>query len=466
MRRFAFIIAACIVSTFLLVGSVARGIWTGTETLPGGEESAVTLKAAEEEAVRWLIRRMVPNETVPDPVPFRRRLLLSYLVPETDPSYPYMFGRSFIYDNAVGAVALTMAERYREAERVLSAIRRVMRDDGSFFFVYNTQNSWPNEDDREGSLVRTGSVGWAGYAIVFYLLARTGKDPEYVEKDPLASRFLQTAELIARYLMDRQVNSADDPRFGLVTGGEGTYTIRLNEETGKPVEEYDPSAVGWASTEHNIDAYFFFRDLGTLTAKTTYSNAADRIRNGLRSLWSEEDGQFYRGIRESGSFDRELPLDCASWGGMFLFAAGDEQKALRCIETAGGRFVSEHDGIPGYKPYHTGPLYEDAGVNKHYAGIVGTSRWEKASLVWGEGSFGVSALYRRAGNSKEAYRILISLLPLQTEGGFLYSTTDLPYQFSTLPSVASTAWFIIAVESLLDESKGDLFWGSDRFRER
>ncbi len=454
MKSIACLTAAFVASTVLLCGFAAEGTW-----IPGGEKSASTLKTAEEEAVRWLVRRMVPNETVPDPVPFRRRLLLSYLIPEADPTYPYVFSRSFIYDDAVGAVALTMTERYREAEYVLSAIRRAMRNDGSFFFVYNTHNSWPNDDDHGGSMVRTGSAAWAGYAIVFYLLTRKGEDPAFVETDPLASRFLRTAELIARYLMGLQVNSADDPRFGLVTGGEGTYTIRMDEESGEPVEEYDPSSVDWASTEHNIDVYFFLRDLGTLTGDKKYTDAADRTRNGLFSLWSENDGQFYRGISGSGSIDRALPLDCASWGGMFLFAAGDEQKAQRCIETAGTQFVSNYNGIPGYKPYQSGPLYEEAGVNKHYAGIVGASRWEEASLVWGEGSFGVSAAYCSAGKSADAYRILRALLPLQTDGGFLYSTTAIPYQFSTYPSVASTGWFIIAVESLLDEGKGDRFWG-------
>ena len=464
MRKVACIMTLCAVYTVLLFHSVAEGTWTGSENLPGGEKSAAALKAAEEEAVRWLVRRMVPNSTIPDPVPFRRRLLLSYLVPETDPSYPYLFGRSFIYDDAVGAVALTMAGRYKEAERVLSAMRRAMRDDGGFFFVYNTQNSWPNEDDLEGSLVRSGSVAWAGYAVTFYLLTRTGEDPAFVETDPLASRFLQASELIARYLTGRQVGDPDDRRFGLVTGGEGSYTMRLHEETGKPVEVYDPSPVGWASTEHNIDAYFFLRDLAVLTGNESYQDAADRIRNGLHSLWSEEDGQFYRGIRESGSLDRALPLDCASWGAMFLFAAGEKEKALRCIETVKARFASAYDGISGYKPYHKGPLYEKADVNRYYEEIVGASRWEDASLVWGEGSFGVSTAQRKSGNSVEAYMILNALLPLQTNGGFLYSTTGLPYQFSTHPCVASTAWFIIAVESLLDEEKDARFWGKERFQ--
>ncbi|MBN2322428.1 MAG: hypothetical protein JXQ30_01740 [Spirochaetes bacterium] len=456
MRTVAVLTAALIAASALLPYVPAEATW-----MPENEKSAEILKAAEEEAVRWLIRRMVPNETVPDPVPFRRRLLLSYLVPETDPTYPYVFGRSFIYDDAVGAVALTMAGRYREAERVLTAMRRAMNDDGSFFFVYNTHNSWPNKDDHNGSLVRTGSVAWAGYAIVFYLLTRTGNDPAFMESDPLAPRFLQTAERIARYLSGLQIKARDDPRFGLLTGGVGTYTIGLDEESGEPVEEYDPSSVDWASTEHNIDAYFFLRDLETLTSDEAYSDAADRIRNGLFSLWSEKDGQFYRGISGSGSIDRALPLDCASWGSMFLFAAGDEQKGGRCLETAEARFRSSYAGIPGYKPYHSGTLYEEGSVNEYYSGIVGSSRWEDAYFVWGEGSFGVSAAYSCAGKSADAYRILSALLPLQTEGGFPYSTTAIPYQFSIHPSVASTGWFIIAARSLLDEEMGARFWGRE-----
>ena len=283
-----------------------------------------------------------------------------------------------------------------------------------------------------------------------------------MEEDPLASRFVDAAERIARYILTRRIDNQNDPRFGLVTGGDGSYTVRLHEESGKPVEEYDPSAVGWASTEHNIDAYFFLRDLGTLTGDDTYTTAADLIRNGLRSLWSEEEGQFYRGIRETGALDTALPLDCATWGAMFLVATGDDEKARRCLETAEMKFASEHDGLSGYKPYHSGPIYEETAVNGYFSGTKRPARWEHASLVWGEGSFGLSAAYLKTGNGMDAYRIVHSLLPLQTDGGFLYSTTDIPFQFSTHPSVASTAWFIIAVESLLDEGKKDIFWGRGR----
>ena len=71
----------------------------------------------------------------------------------------------------------------------------------------------------------------------------------------------------------------------------------------------------------------------------------------------------------------------------------------------------------------------------------------------------MASAHIKAGNPEAALNILESLLPARVSGGFRYSTADIPYQFSTYPSVASTAWFVIAVESLLDRQKNSMFWG-------
>ncbi len=54
---------------------------------------------AETQAVEWLKGQIIPNDIVPEPDPTRRRLVLSYMVPTDDPAYPYIYSRSFIYDN-------------------------------------------------------------------------------------------------------------------------------------------------------------------------------------------------------------------------------------------------------------------------------------------------------------------------------------------------------------------------------
>jgi hypothetical protein len=446
----------CITMTFvglLFFPSFSRGEW---KPLPDGTTNKI-LRAAEKQAVDWLIGKMVPNSTVLDPAPDRRRLMLSYTIPEDDPVYQYLFSRSFTYDDAIGAIAFTMTENYREAEFVLSAMSRVIRSDGSFWFVYNTHNSWPNEDDHEGSMVRTGATAWAGYAFTFYLKTRIREDAFFLEEDPIAGEYLEKAESIARYMLNHRVSDPSDMRHGLVTGGEGTYKLILQDTGGRPMEQYDESSVSWVSTEHNIDSYFFLKDLALLTNKSEYKEAAQAIHNGLFRIWSDKYGQFYRGIR-SNHIDKALPLDCASWGALFLFSAGDTKRANRCIETSRTNFFSEHRGITGYKPYYRGPLYDDEEVNSYYSGRLGTSSWKDIDLVWGEGSFGVASAQIKAGNPEAALTILESLLPTQVGGGFRYSTVDIPYQFSTYPSVASTAWFVITVESLLDRQKNSLFW--------
>jgi hypothetical protein len=52
-----------------------------------------------------------------------------------------------------------------------------------------------------------------------------------------------------------------------------------------------------------------------------------------------------------------------------------------------------------------------------------------------------------------------SMAALVVDGGFRYASAPVPYQFSDYPSVASTAWFVIAAEMLRGTAAGGLFWG-------
>ena len=44
---------------------------------------------------------------------------MSYRIPEEDPAYPYLRGRSYVFADALAAIAFTMTGRLREAEDVL-----------------------------------------------------------------------------------------------------------------------------------------------------------------------------------------------------------------------------------------------------------------------------------------------------------------------------------------------------------
>ncbi|MGQ9631829.1 MAG: hypothetical protein ACUVXI_16195 [bacterium] len=409
--------------------------------------------------MKWLKGQIVPNDIVPSPSPTRRRLMVSYVVPPDDPVYPYTYSRSFAYDNALGVIALTMAGEYRDAEYILGAMRRLMRGDGSFWFTYNTHNDWPNEGDYEGAILRTGSIAWVGYAATFYLNARLREDRGFLDKDPLAKGFLEMAEAIARFILGRQILDPSDRRYGLVTGGWASYVLKLSDETGKPIEEYQKSDVSWISMEHNIDIYFFLRDLGRLERKREYGEAAELVKKGLLGLWSEEYGQLFRGIGEGRVVDTALPLDGASWGSMFLFSIGEDKRARRCLSAIEERFASQSDGARGYKPYSSGTVYEDERVNAYYYPDNPEMGWDDVDMVWVEGSLGVALAYIKAGNPRRALEIIESAMALRSGGGFRYSTLNIPYQFSDDLSVASTAWFVIAVEALRDRAANAAFWG-------
>jgi len=421
------------------------------------------LDKAEADAAGWLLKQLVPNETVPQPSPGRRRLVLSYRVPAEDPAFRYIYGRSFAYDNALTAVALTMLGRYREAEFILSALGRLVRPDGSLWFAYNTQNNWPDEKDHDGALARSGATAWVGYAFTYYLQTRGRDNSAFVKNDPIAVEYLRAARAIAMAVLALQVTDRADPRYGLITGGTGASTVGLDASS-RPQESYDPSAVRWVSTEHNIDAWFFLRDLAQLdrppaTGGRDLSAATDLIRARLDLLWSDSDAQFRQGIKQDGTADTVLPLDGASWGALYLAAQGRQDQARRAAAAMIKSFSAELNGASGFRPYGPTPVYPDPAVNRFFFPDSPERRWQDLPFIWGEGSFGAAAALARTGNRQEALRVLSSLLPMAVDGGFRYATSTVQYEFSDYPSVASTAWFIIAAETLKGGPAADAFWG-------
>jgi hypothetical protein len=442
---------------FLLLFGAPHTQAAGSQTL---SSAAVPpgIDQAEKDAVQWLLRQMVPNETVPQPSPGRRRLVLSYRVPAEDPAFRYIYGRSFAYDDALAAVALTIVGRYREAEYILSALSRLIRSDGSLWFAYNTQNNWPDENDHDGALIRSGAVGWVGYAFTYYLETRSRGDPAFAKIDPLGMEYLRAAKSIGSFLLGLQVADRADPRYGLMTGGQGTSTVGLDTSS-RPTENYDAAAVRWASMEHNLDAWFFLRDLAALSPSADLSAAVDLLRTRLALLWSDSAGQFRQGIREDGTADGVLPLDGASWGALYLAAQGRQEQARKAASAMLKLFSSDLNGAHGFRPYGPEPIYESAAVNRFFYPDHPGRQWQDLPFIWGEGSFGAAAALIRTDNRDQALGVLDSLRSLAVEGGFRYASTAVPYQFNNYPSVASTAWFIIAAELLRGGPAADAFWG-------
>lgn len=425
---------------------------------PGKKRVRTEWTPYKEKAVAWLKSQATPNAIVEEPAQDRRHLLVSYRVPKDSEAYPHVFSKASLYDNALAIIAFSMAGELSLAERIIEAASRILSPDNDLWFTFNTHNSWPNKDDHTGAIVRSGASAWLGYAIVYHLKTRLVENPKLLEQDNQAMNHLKIARSIADRILVRQVKDKRDLRYGFFTGGEGRYSYRWSEELKRKEEYFIPGPVPWASVEHNIDIFFFLRDLARISGIQKYESAASLLKQSiLQKSWNGEIRQFNRGQHLNGA-DPVQALDCASWGVMFLQAIGKKPKAEVSLKSLSKYFVS-FGNHRGYKPYVDMLLYEDPVVNALFFPDDPEKNWNDFPLIWPEGSLGVAMAYIKMGQNRKAIELLQSVLKLQNKkGGLPYATESLRYQFSTNPSVAGTAWLVMVISALEDENILKLFW--------
>lgn len=367
-------------------------------------QSTLTLELGQG-SLDWLLGRSNPVLTGIAPVPGREGLLVSYEIPAGD-SLSFLRGRSWTYDNAVGAVGFLEQGRPEAARQVLSTLQGLLSPEGAIGFSYQVDSGFV--DGR----VRTGVMAWVGYAMALY---------QRVTGD---AGFQASAERIAAYLKTLQGAT------GSLRGGPD---------------------VSWTSTEHNIDAYFFYRELHRVTGNAGALQTANQIKGSLlANHWvqqSRNSGYFLQGLN-----DPTPTLDANSWGALFLWAVGRATQASQALKFAEGKFKNSQvitgstTRITGYAP--------------------DTAR----RTVWLEGTAGVAAAYQRLGSGAKADSILGNLYKVQQawesqgrwHGGLAYAmpryTNSDGDTFSDLESVPSTAWLLIA-QSIREGSSA--FWDHD-----
>jgi hypothetical protein len=275
----------------------------------------------EEADIQWILDQQVPNSVVPDPHTGRSGLVISYRIPSDDPDYPDLFSRSWIYDDAVAALALTVEGEYAAAGAILTALAGLVDTDGKLGFSYNTHDAWFH------AYYRSGAIAWVGYAMAFYQL-ETGD-----------TQYQGTAESIAGYLLTFQ-----DPVCGSIRGGPD---------------------VTWYSTEHNVAAYFFFKTLGYVTGDSTFTDAGQQIGECLLSEhWNEAEGRF-----NQGRGDASDTFDVNTLGALFLTHIGRRTQARAVLERVEATFpitITRADTgqvVNSYKPYTgTETLWTEGGL--------------------------------------------------------------------------------------------------------
>lgn len=332
--------------------------------------------------------------------------------------------RAAAYDAALVALVLLRRARRDEAARVVLGVAATQRDDGAVPFSVVR-----GAEHESSGYVRSGAVAWCGYAAAEILDAAPWDGPT-------RARVVAFGHRVAAYLVARQVTRAGDPRDGLVTGGEGTYVADVDER-GAIVERFVRGDATWASTEHNVDAFFFLRRFARVVESTAFARAAARIQDGLLRSFDEASGQLPAGVRAEG-IDRTHALDAASWGAVLLAAAGERERAERSAQVADQRFGVRalERGVVGHRPFADGPIF----ANERVVARFGAREWSELDLVWPEGSAGVALAALRTGRPDRARAILDALEPLRDRGALPTATRAVPLQFDVEPSVAGTAW--------------------------
>ena len=174
--------------------------------------------------------------------------------------------------------------------------------------------------------------------------------------------------------------------------------------------------------------------------------------------WDERISQFYEGFSPGGQRDSVEALDCASWGALFLIAAGEADKAqtaLRSMET----YASRDGDAAGYRPYFDEPIYPSFEIGKFYFPGEPRKQWRDLPLVWSEGTLGVALAYLRTGQTDRARQIVQALQPLQVaSNGLRYASRGVPHQMSDSPSVAASSWLVFVAEAMKGNARAEQFW--------
>ncbi|ENF9513119.1 phage tail protein [Escherichia coli] len=333
----------------------------------------------------------------------------SYRMPSDagDETVRVMKDRTYTYDQAVSAIAL-MAQGHSQVERFVRGLCAIVGSggsEGSVPFFVNRMSA-----QTSSQYYRTGNAAWVAYALAYYLLKYPDGEMAVVARDKLT----QCAEWIETF----RVADNGDIRYGLYTSGSGRYLDGVF---------YPDFKADWCTSEHQFDLWFLF-DLMGRVGFTGYAEKAKALADAImEKLWVEDEGRFYAGMRTTGP-DKASPLDCASWGGLFVSNI-DMEKARRCFTYLDRFWYATHDAT-GYTPYHPEYGYPN-----------------KQRGVWVEGSAGVALLARRLGDDATAMDILARLAPLRTRYGYIDScdypgNDDMP----AWPSSCNTAWMILACD--------------------
>lgn len=372
------------------------------------------------------------------------RLPASFLIPTDDPqynkdgsnalgAYGYMLNsRTWAYDVSLALLVFTTSGDYDICREMLKRMKYEQNDDGSFNFSY---------DIYIGQLfdgyVRTGAMGWLVWGACYYTLESGDRD------------FAKMIKKSGDWLVSKQVTDSADPRYGLMTGGYGSYNMDDYSYSGEEIE--------WCSVEHQCSALQALEGCSLVLKNKKYKEAAELVRDRLfLKCYDRENGRFFQGVN-GGVPDKAWALDCTTWAGTLIFSVVHSSTAKACLKTAGDVYLTKNKKIiqSSKKDYYN-TAYSDSGTFSGFKPYSDkTADYEGApDLVWTEGTLGYSLLAYVLGDMDEAKKYVDECIKLQncdgSTGGVIYTTATygmLPWEFHVWESVVSSSWLYLMINN-------------------
>lgn len=366
---------------------------------------------------RLTLRDTASNAIIADTSPVTGNIR-SYLVSPGQPGYGTRFPEQcYVYDQAVALCAAIAAGDRELSAQLMQGLARLQTTSGA-------QTGGFRFSGRQGSAeygdpaYRTGAHALATHACLAYLQAYP---QDAASAQPVAVRGLT-------WLGQQLAGSGN--RQGLYLGGVGTYVS--DGGGGQSLDEnYN---VTWASTEHNIDAYFCLKLAGKILGGS-YGAAADALGAAMwNKLWNSGLQRLNQGLQDTGP-DTADPLDVHSWGSIFLKATGHSAEAVGTMADSQLQPFKFTRTAPNGQPV-TG--YATAYDSPGYPSMV--------PHVWWEGTFSVAYAMSKLGQYDRQRRCVADCDPGQwPDGSYPYvSDYDPTYELVPYRSVASTGWAILA----------------------
>lgn len=349
----------------------------------------------------------------------RTGLVRSYVLDATNSDWSGGIGagfeeRGYLYDNALAILAYAKRDTDTfdriQASQIANALVRIQNPDGGFPFSQNHMSVTGAD-----KYYRSGAIAWAAYALLkTYSIFSFGASLN-------ASHDQAGVKAAGKSALD-YLHTLIRPEYGTLSGGSGVYVSGVFSES---------AIIPWHSTEHNIDAWFAFRQGELVFDSTTYADARRGILGGLlQNHWYESEGRFWQGIGSDGVPDSQGALDVHTWGSILL----DAHKAQGRIDSIWPRVDSNYSvvvsGTSGLKAYSSAEGYPGA-----------------VDALWAEGTFG--EIYAKQLHGATSPTSLGDMINFQeASGAFAYSVNraDLTYEINSYESLASTAWFLLVAE--------------------